>query len=78
MPRRALLSVGLMLALAACGSNQVDRIATGALTGAAVGGTAGGPIGIVAGGALGAAIGATLPKGVDQAVGLAPEPKQPG
>jgi hypothetical protein len=62
---RRLLSMatlaGLSLALAGCGSNRVDRTATGAGVGALAGAGAGallGPIGVVTGALVGAGAGA--------------------
>ena len=72
---RRLLSMamlaGLALALAACGSNRLDRSATGAGMGALAGAGAGallGPLGVTAGALVGAGAGA--------GVGLATTPNQ--
>ena len=60
--RRWVAAGGLVL-LAACGSNDFDRVTTGAGTGAGTGaliGAIGGPVGIVAGAAIGAGTGAVV------------------
>ena len=58
--------VAIALLATACGSNQEQRSATGALTGAGIGALAGGPIGLVIGGLAGGAAGAATPVGADQ------------
>ena len=59
MPRMILLATALILA--GCGTNQFDRVASGAGTGAGTGaviGLIGGPIGVGIGAAIGAGVGA--------------------
>jgi hypothetical protein len=58
--------VAVALLATACGTNQEQRSATGALTGAGIGALAGGPIGLVIGGLAGGAAGAATPVGADQ------------
>ena len=58
--------VGLSLLTAACGTTEVQRAATGGLTGGAVGVLAGGPLGLLIGAGVGAAGGSLLPEGADQ------------
>ena len=56
-----ILAVASLVALAACGYQEGDRISTGAGTGAATGaviGAVAGPIGVGAGAAIGAGVGA--------------------
>jgi hypothetical protein len=68
-----LIAVTLLLLPAACGTDQFDRVSTGAGTGAATGATIGlvaGPIGVGAGALIGAGAGAltgglTTPEQVD-------------
>jgi hypothetical protein len=57
--------IALGLLTAACGSNETQRSATGALTGIGVGAAVGGPIGAVVGAAVGGAGGAVMPEGAD-------------
>ena len=52
--------------LAACGTNQEQRAATGGLTGFAIGALAGGPIGALIGTAVGGGAGALTPIGADE------------
>ena len=61
-------SLALLAFLAACGSNQEERAATGGLGGAAAGAVVGGPVGAVVGGAVGAGAASTLDEGVDEKV----------
>src|SRR5919201_2616331 len=58
--------VAMALLASACGTNQEQRSATGALTGAGIGALAGGPLGLVIGAAAGGAAGAVQPIGADQ------------
>ena len=58
--------VAVALLASACGTNQEQRSATGALTGAGIGALAGGPLGLVIGGVAGGAAGAATPIGADQ------------
>lgn len=58
--------VGLSLLTAACGTTEVQRAATGGLTGGAVGVLAGGPLGLLVGAGAGAIGGSLLPEGADQ------------
>lgn len=58
--------IAVALLATACGTNQEQRSATGALTGAGIGALAGGPIGLVIGGLAGGAAGAATPIGADQ------------
>jgi hypothetical protein len=58
--------IALALLASACGTNQEQRSATGALTGAGIGALAGGPFGLVIGGLAGGAAGAATPVGADQ------------
>lgn len=57
--------VALGLFTAACGSDELQRAATGGLTGVGVGAAVGGPVGAVVGGVVGAGGGAALPEGAD-------------
>ncbi len=58
--REAAVSASLILALAACGSTDTQRTATGAGGGALAGAVVGGPVGAVVGGVGGAAAGSTM------------------
>ena len=58
--------IAVALLASACGTNQEQRSATGALTGAGIGALAGGPFGLVIGGLAGGAAGAATPVGADQ------------
>lgn len=58
--KEAAVSASLLLALAACGSTDTSRTATGAGTGAVAGAAVGGPVGAVVGGVGGAAAGHSM------------------
>jgi peptidoglycan hydrolase-like protein with peptidoglycan-binding domain len=57
--------IALGMLVAACGSDETQRSATGGLTGIGVGAAVGGPVGAVVGGVVGAAGGAAMPEGAD-------------
>lgn len=62
--KMAAVSASLLLALAACGSTDTERTATGAGGGALAGAVVGGPVGAVVGGLGGAAAGHTMDEGL--------------
>ena len=62
--KEAAMSASLLLALAACGSTDTSRTATGAGGGALAGAVVGGPVGAVVGGVGGAAAGHTMDEGL--------------
>lgn len=62
--KEAAVSASLLLALAACGSTDTSRTATGAGGGALAGAVVGGPVGAVVGGVGGAAAGHTMDEGL--------------
>jgi hypothetical protein len=59
-------SAGVLLLLAACGSDTEERAASGGLGGAAAGAVVGGPVGAVVGAAVGAGAGTMVEKGVEE------------
>lgn len=64
--RMGLMSAGaLVLLVAACGTSQEQRAASGGLTGLGVGALVGGPIGAVVGAAAGGVGGVLAPEGAD-------------
>ncbi|WP_448204942.1 peptidoglycan-binding domain-containing protein [Azospirillum sp. sgz302134] len=83
--KEAAVSASLLLALAACGSTDTSRTATGAGGGALAGAAVGGPVGAVVGGVGGAAAGHTMNEGLgtktdrmtDQAANKASEAVSP-
>ncbi|HYG87833.1 MAG TPA: peptidoglycan-binding domain-containing protein [Azospirillum sp.] len=58
--KEAAVSASLLLALAACGSTDTSRTATGAGSGAVAGAVVGGPVGAVVGGVGGGAAGYSM------------------
>lgn len=55
--KKAIIAVGATLALAGCGTQMGDRIASGALIGAGAGAVVGGGGGVIPGAIVGAAVG---------------------